>query len=204
MPAPRMAGTVPTRATDIEPGNVKGVETALKQHKVGPERATAGPETSSGRRVGKPSAVKTGNRSITDGQKGAIWTIIRKNGLDEVMFRDWLQREFGTTSTKTLSQADAQEVIRSLKVLTGEEYEPHLRGLTWGITRKQIGYIKQLAVDLGWTEPSGRVDERRIGGMIRKMFPPKNRMELLNKREATSLIIGLEKQLTPEADEVRA
>ena len=190
-------------APSMRDGNIRGVESALEQHRVGPEHTTAGPETHSGRRM-EARRVKTGSGSITGGQKGAIWTIIRKSGLDEAMFRDWLQREFGTVSAKTLSQADAQEVIRSLKVLTGEEYEPHLAGLTWGITRKQIGYIKKLAVDLGWTEKNGNADEKRIGGMIRKMFPPKNRLELLNKREATSLIIGLEKQLVTEPEEVRA
>jgi len=129
--------------------------------------------------------------ALTKGQLSAIWTIIRKNGLDEDAFREFLVKEFKVSSTKKLSQADAAEVIHSLKVLIGEEYEPHIRGMTWGITRPQMRYLKKLAADLGWDDP------KRLDGMVRKMFPPKNRLELLNKREATALIIAMEKMNSP-------
>jgi hypothetical protein len=52
-------------------------------------------------------------------------------------------------------------------------------------------YLKKLAADLGWDDP------KRLDGMVRKMFPPKNRLELLNKREATALIIAMEKMNSP-------
>lgn len=136
--------------------------------------------------------------SITKGQKKAIWTMVRKNGMDVEMFRDWLMKEFGTGSTRSLSLDEAAQVIHSLKVFFGEEYEPY-QGLTWGITKRQIRYAKRLVVELGWVTSTGSVigktgiDEKRLNGMIKKMFPPKSRIELLNKKEGTSLIIALEK-----------
>lgn len=134
--------------------------------------------------VGKPKDAKKG--SITDGQKTAIWTIIRKRGMDTDEFREWLRREFGTGSTRELSMQDAAEAIRSLKVFYGEEHEKY-QGLTWGISKPQIRYIRKLARDLGWD------DQKRVDGLVLKMFPPKQRVELLNKKEGTALIIALEK-----------
>jgi hypothetical protein len=172
MPAPEINGNVKTRAETPPSGAVRHL-----------------PPSGAGKKLGR----RTGNERLTPGQMKAIWTIIRKCGIEEEMFRDWLQREFKTDSTRNLTQGDAAEVIRSLKVFTGEEYDPHLRGLTWGITRQQSRYIKALASNIGWKDDCGKADEKRIGGMVRKMFPPKNRLELLNKKEATALIIALEK-----------
>lgn len=135
--------------------------------------------------------MSTRRGTITVGQKTAIWTMARKNGIDEDEFRGWLRREFGSGSTKELSQADAGEVIHHLKVYLGEEYEPHQRGITWGVTEPQKRYIRRLAADLEWDDP------KRLEGMIRKMYTPKNRLELLTKREATALIIALEKMIPP-------
>lgn len=164
MPAPMMNGNVKTRAESNPPPRE--------------ERRT------------RPYS---GNERLTPGQKTLIWTIVRKNGIEEEMFRDWLEKEYKTRSTKELTQVEAAETIRCLKRFIGEEYEPHMKGLTWGITRAQMRNVKRLAAEIGWKEPDGRADERRIGGMVRKMFPPKNRLELCNKTEGTALIIALEK-----------
>jgi len=124
---------------------------------------------------------------ITKSQKKLIWTIIRKNGIDVDMFRDMLEKDYGTRSTRKLTEAQAAVVINTLRAYTGEEYKPHMR--TWGITAKQIWKAKALADDLGWDKP------QRLDGLVKKMFYGKDRIELLNKQEATKLIVALEKMV---------
>lgn len=148
------------------------------------------PVTGGYKKTEQSTMVKIMTRGITLGQKRIIWTIVRKQGLDEEEFREWLYRNFEVRSTRKLTESQAEEVIRSLKTLIGEEYTP--RGRTWGITFKQTGKAKALASKLGWDDP------KRLNGLVAKMFDPKNRLELLNKQEGTKLIIALEKM----ADEV--
>jgi hypothetical protein len=126
-------------------------------------------------------------RMITNGQKKIIWTIVRKHGLDEEEFREWLYQNFETRSTRKLADYAADEVIKALKALIGAEYRP--RPVTWGITMKQMAKAKALAGELGWDDP------KRLDGMVKKMFDPKNRPELLTKTEGTKLIIALEKMV---------
>jgi len=121
-------------------------------------------------------------KNITAGQKKIIWTIVRTNKIDEEGFRDWLQREFETRSTRALSFSQAEEVVRSLNVFTGREHKKHL--YTWGITERQIWKAKRLSDELGWGDP------RRLDGMIRKMFG-KQALVQLNKTEGTKLIVAL-------------
>lgn len=124
---------------------------------------------------------------ITPNQKKIIWTIVRKNGIDEEQFREMLYRNYEVRSTRKLTESQAADVIKTLKTFTGEEYTP--RTYTWGITSKQIWKAKGLAEKLGWDDP------RRLKGLVKKMFDPKNRLELLTVREGTKLIIALEKML---------
>jgi len=134
-------------------------------------------------------------KAITKGQKTVIWTIVRKNGLDEEEFREWLGREFGTRSTRALSSSDAESVIRSLKRYTGETYEERVR--TWGITGKQMRMARGVAHDIGWDDP------KRLDGLVAKMFDPKNRLELLNKKEGSKLIVALERMRDEVRDGIR-
>lgn len=122
---------------------------------------------------------------ITKKQKTIIWTTMRKSGIEEDEFREWLLREFGTRSTRELSERDASQVITHLKTYTGEMYTPRPR--TWGITGPQMRNARRLASGLGWS------DEKRLNGMITKMFDPKRRLEQLNKTEGTKLILALER-----------
>ena len=124
-------------------------------------------------------------KMITNGQKKVIWTIVRTHGIEEEEFREWLLRNFGSRSTRKLTESKADGVIRSLRVYIGEVYRPHTR--TWGITPKQMGKAKGLAEELGWDDP------KRLNGLVKKMFDGKPRLELLNKSEGTKLIIALEK-----------
>ena len=125
--------------------------------------------------------------AITDRQKTIIWTIIRKNGIDEEQFREMLYRNYEVRSTRKLTESQAADVIKMLRTFTGEEYKPHVR--TWGITTRQMWKVRGLAEKLGWDDP------RRLDGLVKKMFDPKNRLELLNKTEGTKLIVALEKML---------
>ncbi|MBA7533152.1 hypothetical protein ES705_25387 [subsurface metagenome] len=124
---------------------------------------------------------------ITKNQKTVIWTIVRKNNIEEEMFRDMLQRTYGTRSTRRLTESQAASVINTLKAYTGEKYKPHTR--TWGITDRQFWKARALAEELGWDKP------QRLDGLVKKMFYGKNRLELLNKTEATKLIVALEKMV---------
>ena len=125
-------------------------------------------------------------KKITAGQKKIIWTIVRTNNIDEEGFRDWLQRDFDTRSTRALSNSQAEAVIRSLNAFIGKDHTKHL--FTWGITERQIWRAKRLADELGWDDP------RRLNGLIKKMFE-KQALNQLNKTEGTKLIIGLERML---------
>jgi len=126
-------------------------------------------------------------KAITNRQKTIIWTIVKKSGIDEGDFRDWLERNYDTRSTRKLTGAMAADVIKSLKVFTGEEFE-HYK-YTWGITKRQMWFVLKLVEKLGWQE------QKRLHGMIKKMFDPKNRIEQLTKTEGTKLIIALEKMM---------
>ena len=123
--------------------------------------------------------------NITKNQKTVIWTIVRKNNIDEEMFRDMLHRTYGTRSTKSLTEPQAASVINTLKSYIGDKYKPHTR--TWGITDRQFWKARALAEELGWDKP------QRLDGLVKKMFYGKDRLELLNKTEATKLIVALEK-----------
>lgn len=139
----------------------------------------------------KDNKKKKRMKDITKNQKAAIWTIVRKNNIDEEMFRDMLQRTYRVRSTRRLTESQAASVISTLKAYTGEKYKPHTR--TWGITDRQYWKARALAEELGWDNP------QRLDGLIKKMFYGKNRLELLNKEEATKLIVALEKMV----DEVK-
>jgi len=132
-------------------------------------------------------------KKITAGQKKIIWTIVRTNNIDEEGFRDWLQRDFDTRSTRALSNSQAEAVIRSLNAFIGKDHTKHL--FTWGITERQIWRVKRLADELGWDDP------RRLDGMIKKMFEKKALVQL-NKTEGTKLIIGLERIIENRKREV--
>ena len=123
-------------------------------------------------------------KKITNNQKKIIWTMIRKNHIDEDGFRDWLQRDFETRSTRELTYGQAEGVIRSLKVFTGNEHKQH--PFTWGITERQIWKAKKFAEELEWHEP------QRLTGLVKKMFG-KPDIIYLNKTEGSKLIVALEK-----------
>ena len=122
---------------------------------------------------------------ITNTQKKIIWTIVRKNGIDTDVFRDFLLKNYGTKSTRKLTEAQAANCIMDLKIAIGEKFKPHTS--TWGITPRQIWKVRKIAGELGWEDP-GRVD-----GLVKKMFYGKLRLELLNKSEASKLIVALQK-----------
>lgn len=133
---------------------------------------------------------------INNKQKKVIWTIVRTHGIEEDEFREWLLRNFGTRSTRKLTESKADGVIKSLRVFIGEVYRPHTR--TWGITPKQMGKARHLAEELGWDDP------KRLDGLVKKMFDGKPRLELLNKTEGTKLIIALEKMVEEKRDKASA
>lgn len=134
----------------------------------------------------RPLNAKRG--TITKSQKTAIWTLVQKAGIDVDTFRGWLKRQFRTGSTRELSIADAAEVIEALQRFCGQAFARH-KTRTWGVTEKQLRYVRALCGNLGWRDP------KRVDGLVGKLFSPKNRVELLNKREATTLIIALEKMV---------
>lgn len=121
---------------------------------------------------------------INNNQKTIIWTIINKHGLDVEEFRDWLQENYGTRSTRKLSKYEADEAINALKVLIGDKYVKHPP--TWGISSRQLHRTRELAEKLGWYDP------KRLNGLVKKMFG-KRLPEQLNKTEGTKLILALEK-----------
>jgi len=126
-------------------------------------------------------------KKITKNQLKAIWTIVRKNNIDEDMFREWLYDNYEIRSTRKLTEAQAASVIDSLQVFIGHRYRPH--GRTWGITDRQFWKARVLAEKLGWDDP------RRLDGLVKKMFYGKDRLEILNKSEGTKLIVALEKMV---------
>jgi hypothetical protein len=124
-------------------------------------------------------------KEVTKNQIKIIWTIVRKYGIGEDEYREWLLRTMGKRQTRQLTESEADEVIRLLKIFIGQEYREYRR--SWGMTTRQRYYAKRLAYQIGWDDP------KRLDGLVKKMFYGKPRMELLNKAEGTKLILALEK-----------
>jgi len=65
------------------------------------------------------------------------------------------------------------------------------------VTGKQMRMARGVAHDIGWDDP------KRLDGLVAKMFDPKNRLELLNKKEGSKLIVALERMRDEVRDGIR-
>ena len=85
-------------------------------------------------------------------------------------------------SIRLLTREEAAKVIDSL------EGKPH-SGKD-AMTQKQRLYLLALAKKLGWTDESGKVDEKRLDGMCEK-YAKVSRYEWLTRSGASKLIEAL-------------
>lgn len=135
--------------------------------------------------VNKPDRTPYRQRKVTPGRIKKIHALARNVVVNTAAWDDvatwkeeWLYPQFGITSTKQLSIAQADEVIQMLLKLSGEAVEKS----SFGQTQKVIALRKLL----GW-------DRRRLFAFIHRQFGFNKSEYMLTKQEATELIIALQR-----------
>lgn len=125
------------------------------------------------------------NNSISKGRLQVVWITARQvmevcpdffSGKQE--FRDWLESRFGERSTRALTIGQADEAIGAMKSILANG-KPHV---SYGQKQK----MKALAALLGW-------NRKRLWGFIRKQTGQSKSEDMLLKKEATKVIIGLQR-----------
>lgn len=123
-----------------------------------------------------------GSGTVTAAQVRKIYITARERGVDNDLLHEHIERLVKKDSIKLLTKEEAAEVIDSLegKPHTGKD----------AMTRKQRLYLLALAKKLGWTDESGKVDEKRLNGMCGK-YAKVSRYEWLTRSGASKLIEAL-------------
>lgn len=123
-----------------------------------------------------------GSGTVTAAQVRKIYITARERGVDNDLLHEHIERLVKKDSIKLLTKEEAAEVIDSLegKPHTGKD----------AMTQKQRLYLLALAKKLGWTDGSGKVDEKRLNGMCGK-YAKVSRYEWLTRSGASRLIEAL-------------
>jgi hypothetical protein len=126
-----------------------------------------------------------------DNKKLAVIHIVKKElGLIDDEYRDILERETGVRSAKNLNE---QGFRRLMRYFTRSR---HYRDNRDGITFRQKLYIKYLARDLDW-------DQRHLTNWMHKYYK-KQKVEQLNKKEASKVIVALKNILEHARKRIRS
>lgn len=109
-------------------------------------------------------------------KKRRIFAILRDTGITKEQLDDQLPVWCGRNSLREINEKEADLIISLLgKINTEPKIQP-----------KQFGRIKGLQTRLGW-------DEKSLNGFISHTIPGKNKIGSLTLKEASMLIIGLQK-----------
>lgn len=123
-----------------------------------------------------------GTDRITAAQIKKIHVAARERGVDDDLLHEHIALLVKKDSIRLLTREEAAKVIDSL------EGKPH-SGKD-AMTQKQRLYLLALAKKLGWTDESGKVDEKRLDGMCEK-YAKVSRYEWLTRSGAYKLIEAL-------------
>lgn len=123
-----------------------------------------------------------GTERITAAQIKKIHAAARERGVDNDLLHEHIHMLVKKDSIKILTKEEAAKVIDSLegKTHTGKDH----------MTQKQRLYLLALVKKLGWTDESGRADEKRLNGMCEK-YAQVSRYEWLTRRSASDMIEAL-------------
>lgn len=109
-------------------------------------------------------------------------------GDDRTNYESMLNEFYGAGSCKDLFYGEANDMINRLKAIQeGKPMPPKSRRGVWA-SMGQIQKIDALAWMLGWEG-----DEERLNGFIKKQTGRNKNVWMLTSREATKIIIGLQK-----------
>lgn len=123
-----------------------------------------------------------GTDRITAAQIKKIHAAARERGVDNDLLHEHIYMLVKKDSIKILTREEAAKVIDSLegKPHTGKDH----------MTQKQRLYLLALVKKLGWTDESGKADEKRLNGMCEK-YAKVSRYEWLTRCGASKLIEAL-------------
>jgi len=119
---------------------------------------------------------------ITTAQMRMIYGLAKKKGMDNDTLHAYIYQLTNKSSLKHLSIMDAKKVIDSLSGIkaSGESM----------ISFKQQRYIEGLAIDLGWTNESGKLNRERLSVWLQKKYGISH-INWLTSKKASDAIEGL-------------
>ena len=115
-----------------------------------------------------------------DRKKLAVIHIVKRElDLSDQEYRDILERETGVRSARDMDEQGFKRLMRSFAA------SRHYRVNQYGLTLRQKLYINHLVDELDW-------DARHFTNFLNKSYK-KTAVDTLTKREASKVIIALEK-----------
>lgn len=120
-----------------------------------------------------------GSGTVTAAQIRKIYMTARERGVDNDLLHEHVYMTVKKDSIRLLTREEAAKVIDSLEGKPASGKDP--------MTQKQRWYILSLAKKMGWTDETGKADEKRLNGMCEK-YAKVSRYEWLTKSGASKLI----------------
>lgn len=99
-------------------------------------------------------------------QKRKIWMLAGKNGMDEDLLHAYIYNLVHKDSIRKLNIAEAVKVIDGLSGRDVHAISPKTEEMSY----PQRNYICSLAVQLGWVDEEGNLDETRLNLFCRKQY----------------------------------
>ena len=114
-------------------------------------------------------ALTPGSLPMSGAQRGAIYGIAKKAGLDKDALHDVVWRVTARDSIADLTTGEAIRVIDQLKHLAGQQSgaKNERPGM---MTEAQRGKVFALCRELGWVTEAGDIDMARLNGFLAARF----------------------------------
>jgi hypothetical protein len=97
-------------------------------------------------------------------QKRKIFLLAERNGMDSDLLHAYIQALAGRDSVRKLTVREAVQVIDGLSGKAVRSSRPQSDAMSMAQKR----YLASLAVQMGWVDSAGRLDEGRLDGFCRK------------------------------------
>jgi hypothetical protein len=115
-------------------------------------------------------ALTAGTVPMSGAQRGAIYGLAKRAGLDRDALHDVVWRVTARDSIANLTVGEAIRVIDRLKTLAGQEPGGQANGRPGWMTDAQKGKICALCRELHWVDEAGDIDQARLDGFVRVRF----------------------------------
>lgn len=123
-------------------------------------------------------------------QKRKIWMLAGKNGMDEELLHAYIYSLVHKDSIRKLDIAEAVKVIDGLSGRDVRASNPRTEEMSY----PQRRYICSLAIQLGWVDEKGDLDEDRLNRFCRKQYSTLY-YRALNRSQACKCIEALKEML---------